>query len=138
MRNGRSNHAQALIEFALIIPLVILMVTFFIDAGRAIFTYSELANAVREGTRFAIVHDTATTADLDAIDNIIRHYSPMLEPDDMTINITPPDSTTHQITISVIYLFHPITPGLSYILGSQQSISLEAHSSAMMAPLYQP
>lgn len=140
MKHDRNKTGQSLVEFALVIPLLILMITFFIDAGRAIFTYSELANAVREGTRYAIVHSTETAADLANIESEVRHYSPMLNPAEMDVNPIvdlAPDGVNKVINISATYLYRPITPGLRFFLGSSQAITLEAHSKALIAPLYQ-
>ena len=86
MRLDRKKYGQSLVEFALIIPILIFMITLFIDVGRAIFTYSELANSVREGTRYAIVHPLETPQDWTDVESIVLHYSPTLNPDDMAIS----------------------------------------------------
>ncbi|MBN9011819.1 MAG: pilus assembly protein [Rhizobiales bacterium] len=55
----REASGQSTVEFALC-SLVFLMIVFgTIDFGRAIFTQAQLANAVREGARYAKVHPTA-------------------------------------------------------------------------------
>ena len=57
-RGGRStqdSRGQALVEFALIVPLFILILVGLFDAGRAVFNYSTIANAAREAARVAIV-----------------------------------------------------------------------------------
>lgn len=136
MRLLSKKNGQSLVEFALIIPILIFMITLFIDVGRAIFTYSELANSVREGTRYAIVHPLEIPQDWTDVESIVLHYSPTLNPDDMAISFPTPE-VPDGITISATYQFKPITPGLSYLLGSTQSITLEAHSTALIAPLYQ-
>ena len=46
---------QSLVEFALIFPLIILLLMGLFDIGRAVFYYSTLNTAVREGTRLAII-----------------------------------------------------------------------------------
>ena len=56
MKTRKRGLGQALVEFALLIPLFILIVILFIDLGRATSVYIQLSNAVREGTRYAIVH----------------------------------------------------------------------------------
>lgn len=48
--------AQSLVEFALLLPLFLLIVTGIFDVGRAVWQENSLAYAVREGTRYAIVH----------------------------------------------------------------------------------
>jgi Flp pilus assembly protein TadG len=43
-------------EFALVAPLFVFLVLALIEAGRFILFYQVLANATREGARYAIVH----------------------------------------------------------------------------------
>jgi Flp pilus assembly protein TadG len=135
-----SNRGQALIEFALVLPLFIFMVLVFIDVGRAIFTYASLSNAVREGTRYAIVHDWTNQA--QAITDTqarVRDFSSGLDPAQVTPTVTPPASGNQfYITIVATYPFQPITPGLMLILGSSNTFTLQARSSALTALRYQP
>jgi Flp pilus assembly protein TadG len=55
------DRAQSLIEFALVLPIFLLVVTGLIDVARAVWQENTLAYAAREGTRYAIVHGTAGT-----------------------------------------------------------------------------
>ena len=57
---------QALVEFALIIPLFILIVVGIFEGARAIYTYNALSNAVRESLREAIVHQDPTAIEAEA------------------------------------------------------------------------
>jgi Flp pilus assembly protein TadG len=50
---------QSLVEFALILPIVLLIVTGLFDVARATWQENTLAYAAREGTRYAIVHGSA-------------------------------------------------------------------------------
>lgn len=52
----RRERGQALLEFALAGIVFFLLVFGMIDAGRAVWSYNTLAEATREGTRYAIVH----------------------------------------------------------------------------------
>ena len=52
----RRSRGQALVEFALVIPLFLLMLIALFDLGRAVFAYNTLTNAAREGARIAIVN----------------------------------------------------------------------------------
>ncbi len=49
---------QSLVEFALILPILILMLVGVLDFGRAIYAYNTINNAAREGARLAIVDQT--------------------------------------------------------------------------------
>jgi hypothetical protein len=52
---GGGQSSQALIEFALISPVLLLLLFGIIDIGRAIFYYDTLSHAAREGARTAVI-----------------------------------------------------------------------------------
>ena len=56
---GEGERAQSLVEFSLLLPLMLLIITGLIDVGRAVWEENTLAYAAREGTRYAIVHGSA-------------------------------------------------------------------------------
>ena len=68
-RTRRRGTGQSLAEFALVFPVVILILFGAIDLGRAVYAYNTVANAAREGARVAIVNqifvspDSATRTD---------------------------------------------------------------------------
>ena len=51
-----TRRGQALVEFALVIPLFLLLLVSIFDLGRAVFAWNTLSNAAREGARIAIVN----------------------------------------------------------------------------------
>src|SRR5256885_7822484 len=55
-RGAKRNRGQAMVEFAVVIPIFLLMLIALFDFGRAVFSYNTLTNAAREGARFAIVN----------------------------------------------------------------------------------
>src|SRR5439155_6695641 len=61
-RGMRPRRAQALVEFALIFPIVLTMMLSVIEGGRLIFTWMVLAEASREAACTATLHNTTTTA----------------------------------------------------------------------------
>ena len=124
---------QSLIEFALILPLFILMVTVFIDLGRAISLYSQISNAVREGTRYAVVHQSGTTTEQDAIKGVIDNYMTGVVLDSVTI--TAPTKITPAVEIVATYFYVPITPGLKFLLGGGAGFPLVITSSSTVAPV---
>ena len=59
-RHGRSpERGQALLEFALILPIFVVAILGMIDVGRAIWANNAVANAAREAARYAAVHGGA-------------------------------------------------------------------------------
>jgi len=63
------RRGQALVEFALIVPLFVLIAVGIFEGGRAIYTYNALSNAADEALREAIVHqdDAAIEAEADRV-----------------------------------------------------------------------
>ncbi len=55
----REEEAQGIVEFALILPVMLLLIFGIIDLARAVWEENALAYAAREGTRYAIVHGSA-------------------------------------------------------------------------------
>ncbi len=53
MKTNRQIRGQGLVEFALVLPLILLVIIVFIELGRIVYFYSALNNAVREGARYA-------------------------------------------------------------------------------------
>lgn len=64
---GRKSRGQALVEFALLIPIFLLIVVALFDFGRAVFAYNSVTNAAREGARLAIVNQSTTAIQQRAI-----------------------------------------------------------------------
>ena len=58
LRRDRSR-GQSLVEFALVIPIFLLLMVSLFDLGRAVFAYNSVTNAAREGARFAAVNQSS-------------------------------------------------------------------------------
>lgn len=54
----RDRRGQSLVEFALVLPVLLLLFMGILDFGRAVYAYNTLSNAAREGARVAIVDQT--------------------------------------------------------------------------------
>lgn len=164
MRMRKINSGQSLVEFALIFPILFLLVMGLSDIGRAIFYYATLNTAVREGTRFAIVQPygdylaipdkcTIATTDLYPLDcnadckskaninicNAIKDkFFSIGELSSSTIKIDHTGSHTPtadpQIKITIDYLFKPVTPGLALIA----NFTIQVNSQMTSMPIAQP
>ena len=53
---SKDDRAQSLVEFALVLPLLLMLITGLFDVARAVWQENTLAYSAREGTRYAIVH----------------------------------------------------------------------------------
>jgi Flp pilus assembly protein TadG len=57
VRGIRSERGAALVEFALVLPLLMIMMCAAIDFGLAVYTLNNLTAAAREGGRYAAILD---------------------------------------------------------------------------------
>jgi Flp pilus assembly protein TadG len=56
MSRRPGSSGQALVEFALVVPIFLALLMGIVDFGRVVWASNSLASAAREGARFAIVH----------------------------------------------------------------------------------
>lgn len=122
----REPRGQTLVEFALIVPLFILMMMGIFDVGRAIYAYSTINNAAHEAARLAIVdQDTADVrtkaathavgVGVGAADVTVRWLSA-----DYT-DVAPCNATPRYgcaVEVAVAYEFNAATPIISNLLGT--------------------
>jgi Flp pilus assembly protein TadG len=55
-----------LLEFAFVLPLLLLICLGTIEFGRAYYTYNILAKSLRDGARYAATSTTSSTGTLDS------------------------------------------------------------------------
>jgi Flp pilus assembly protein TadG len=61
LSTGNGRRGQAVVEFALIIPVFLLLLLAAVDFGRLFFTYIQANNAAREGAAFGAANAASTT-----------------------------------------------------------------------------
>ncbi len=128
MRRQQTAHqperGQALVEFALVAIVFFVFVFGMIDAGRAVWNYNTLAQATREGTRYAIVHGSDSTApsgpgsenytppDSDTmVTDQVEKFGGGLNPSRLTVRAEWPDGSNRpgdQVMVTSEYEFEPI------------------------------
>jgi len=64
MRGARSDESgQAMVEFAIVLPLLLMLMIAVFEFGRAYHVYHAVTDAARLGARSAVVADPGTTED---------------------------------------------------------------------------
>lgn len=105
----KNNKGQALVEFVMILPVLLMLIFCIIDFGRVISLKSDLESKTDD-----IITFYKNDYSLDEINNTI-------DDKDVNINIITNDSYT---TIKLEKKIKPITPGLSYILSDVFDVSV--------------
>ncbi|MDF2614267.1 MAG: TadE-like protein [Clostridia bacterium] len=122
MKNIKNQRGQALVEFAVILPLLLLLIMGIIQFGLVMNAYLTTQNAAREGARAGIVGDSDTE-----VKNIVSAVSPNLSADKLIVNITPAEGNRisgETLTVQVSYNYPITIPIIDSLLGS--SILLNA------------
>jgi Flp pilus assembly protein TadG len=133
---------QGLVEFALVFPIIVLVLVAFLEIGRAVSDYNELTNAARQGARVAAVNQITAHTECDETrpveDPNNAHWSfwgcvmaatssMHIESGDVTVTYTAPADTTLDCTtaihvgciaaVTVVYHYTPATPLTSSLIG---------------------
>lgn len=133
LRRGAAD-GQTLAEFALIVPVLLLLFMGILDFGRAIYAYNTLSNAAREGARIAIVDQTVTGGVPVAAQRAADQSTGLgVDPStDVDVAYTKPDGAAcpnHSLgciaTVTVRHEFTAITPIIGSIVGA---IDLESET----------
>ena len=140
----RGERGQTLVEFALILPVLVIVLVGVFDLGRAVMLSETLNNAVREGTRYAIVHGSTSEAPLGpatlttppAADNaattIVRRHTICIN-STVTIVMSWPDGNANKGSDVQIIATTPFTPILSSVfLGGYFSVPLRSGSTMVI------
>jgi Flp pilus assembly protein TadG len=139
----RGQGGQSLVEFAFVLPIIVLVIASFIELGRAVFAWNTIANAARQGARVAAVNQLVDTTDCDESRPIEDPYEPHwsirgcavaaaaalgISPANVNISYASPPSTTLTCdptlhvgciaTITVSYHYAVATPFLNWVIGS--------------------
>ncbi len=114
MRHGfRERRGQATLELALTITMLMLFLMAIFDLGRAVFYYSDLCQAAREGSRFAAL---LPSRNVDVVKLHAQEASLIQVP---TSDITVTYSAGHPLSaeVQMTYRYRPITPLIASLTG---------------------
>ncbi len=123
----RSSEAgQDLVEYALILPLLLLLIFGMVEFSLVYLDYNTIANAAREGARAAIVPETLSCpwdgCRRPAAEAAARRLTVGLDPARLTVTAGRPSAAT--VRVQVTYDAALITAPIITALGGQDTITL--------------
>lgn len=141
-RSAGTTRGQSLVEFALIFPMIILLIAGFFEIGRAVFAFNTIANAARQGARVATVNQLADITECNELWPIDDPYEPHwsirgcailaaktlgVTTSNVAVSYAPPPNTTLTCTpilhvgciasVTVTYYYSVSTPFVSKLIG---------------------
>ena len=109
-------------EYALIVPILLMLVLGTIDIANIVFSYDTISNAAREGARYGVIHPT----DQAGIASRARDLTEGLQQSSLHINVSYPGGNT--VRVKVIYDAPLFTGFLMDAVGGDSSLRLRASS----------
>jgi Flp pilus assembly protein TadG len=76
LRGRERSRGQALVEFALVLPVFVMLILGLLDFGRVMYIQHTLAEAAREATRVGIASPATSSAKYTAMRNQALSYAP--------------------------------------------------------------
>lgn len=125
LRARGSSRGQALVEFAFVLPIFLLLLFGTIDFGRYVYYVQILNNAAREGARYAIVHGSNSfqpagpNPNDPAVAAVVQNYAVGVIGSGATFNVastwgTPPNPPSNvrgqKVHVAVTYAFRGLLP----------------------------
>jgi Flp pilus assembly protein TadG len=130
-RSGKEEGGQALVEFALVAPIFLLVLFAIVDFGMAFNGWITVTNAAREGARLGTVGASAADIEQRVLDT-----ADTLDPNDLTVTVTnaqgPPGESV-VVTVQYDYsLMIPLAGLLSRVGGGVIPSTFNLDSTADM------
>jgi Flp pilus assembly protein TadG len=113
-RQREAGRGQSLVEFALVLPIMLVIFLGIFDFGRAVYAFNSVSNAAREGVRVAIVNQNQTVITDEA-----KAAMTGLPPDGTSVTFT--NCGAPKIgclaSVKVTYSWQAITPIIGNLVG---------------------
>jgi len=111
----KKTTGQSIVEFALVLPVLLLILMGIIEFGRLLETTNVLTSAAREGVRVAAV----TAPDASQVNNAAQNILTANNISNATITVNGPN-TNREVSVTVQITYVPLTGSFIPGLGSLQ------------------
>ena len=123
----KRKDGQAMVEFALVLPVLILLICGIIDFGWIFGNQIIVNNATREAARYTAIHyNDSTTYDVALTQDVIERKAENLDTPSVTINIDGEEIIIRtQGTIPILTPFTSIFLGDNYTMRAKSVMRME-------------
>jgi len=108
-RQSKREDGQSLVEFAMVVPIFLLVLFAIVDFGMAFHAWITVTNSAREGARIGAVHAPVAT-----IEQRVRDTATALDADNLSVTVTNADDQGGQpgesVVVDVSYDYSLMTP----------------------------
>ena len=121
LKGFKNEKGQAMVEFAIVLPLLLLVICAIIDFGWIFYNNISVNNCSREGARYAIVHSTEANK-VQLITQRITDTAPDGLKNNLEITITfsnIQNPTDGDVTVTVVGKVTALTPVVGIFAGGQ-------------------
>lgn len=130
-REAQAEEGSALIEFALVAVMFCVLLVSMVEVSRMLLVYTTVANAVRAGERYAIVHGgdrtgsgvtgPSTPTSYSQIQTVVKEYASagLLKTSNLNVTVSYPSSTNaagYPVKVSATYTYDPMIPYFNSLL----------------------
>jgi hypothetical protein len=123
VRRQSDERGTNLVEFAITLPVIILLFMGIFDLGRAFYVSHALSQSAREGARYAIIHPDSIVG----IVQYVRTHAVGVDPASLNVTITFPSNDWVHVMVSCD--FYPVTPLIAqFIPGGGDHLHLSSAS----------
>lgn len=122
----RKENGQSAVEFALVLPILLLVVCGIIDFGWLLYNQISVENACREGARLACVNTTKDKTDLDTTTkNKVKENIAVNLKDSTSVDVNfsnPGKPIDGDVIVEVKAKMKTLTPVLGVIYGGERQL----------------
>lgn len=128
------TYAQGMVEFAIILPMLMMLVFGIFEGARLVYTYNTIHHAAQEAARVGVLHDTPNQGAVAA--RAVSAASPLaINADAVDVEVNSGSTSFgdrvlgDRLKVTVSYTFVPVT---SIVFGSTAGLSLTGETEMMV------
>jgi Flp pilus assembly protein TadG len=127
-RQRRLDRAQSLVEFALVLPVLLILALAAVDYGRAYFDYISVTNAARNGAVFASASEEAAADEAGIRSAVLNELGEVQDGDSVVVTVATGSDAQGKTfaNVTVRHTFRTVFswPGLPTSFPIQRSVQM--------------